>query len=86
MESYDNGNVTLWAKEDIAYARPIARQGAASTFQRYAWGIFPVAFSLLTMFVLFFWREPRLMANTVPFPSAAASTRTDDEVFLREAK
>ncbi|MEO6119049.1 MAG: hypothetical protein ABIP12_00045 [Terriglobales bacterium] len=86
VESYDNGNVTLWAKEDIAYARPVARQGAASTFQRYAWGIFPIAFSLLTMFVLFFWREPRLMANTVPFPSAAASTRSDDEVFLREAK
>lgn len=84
VESYDNGNVTLWAKEDIAYARPIPRQGAPSAFQRIAWGIFPIFASLLTIFVLLFWREPRPVANTVPFPSAAAIR--DDEVLLREAK
>jgi hypothetical protein len=85
VETYDNGNIGLWSKEGVPYAKPTERRGAATTFQRYAWGIFPVMFSMLTMLLLLLWPERRPIANTVSFPSAAASNRTD-EVLLREAK
>jgi hypothetical protein len=85
IESYDNGNVTLWSKEDIPYAHPVERHGAPTDLQRYAWGILPMAACLFTLFLLIFWPDRRPRANTVSFPSVAASSRSD-EVFLPEAK
>ena len=49
-ESYDNGNVTLWTKEDVPPARKIDWSSSASCLLRWEglmWGILPVASSLL---------------------------------------
>jgi len=83
-EAYDNGNVTLWVKEDVPPARPTERRGAATAFMGLMWGIFPVAFSMVTMLLLLLWPERRPVATTVSFPAAAASRV--DEPLLREAK
>lgn len=83
-ERYDNGNVTLWVKEDVPPARPTERRGAATAFMGLMWGIFPVAFSMVTMLLLLLWPERRPVATTVSFPAAATSRV--DEPLLREAK
>jgi hypothetical protein len=78
IESYDNGNVTLWSKEDVPYAHPIERHGAPSGLLSILWGILPVAASLFTIFLLVLWPDRRSQINTVPFPSVAARTRADE--------
>ncbi|HUS19744.1 MAG TPA: hypothetical protein VMZ25_08845 [Terriglobales bacterium] len=85
VETYDSGNVALWSKEDVPYARPVERHGAPTAFQGYIWGTFPILASMLTMLLLLLWPERRPLASTISFPTVAATNRAD-EVLLREAK
>lgn len=81
-ESYDNGNVTLWSKEDVVPAKRIESPAMPTGFQRIAWGIFPILTSLLAIALMLLWPERRSvrMAETVAFPGAASN-----ETVLREA-
>lgn len=82
-ESYDNGNVTLWSKEDVPPARPIDFGSLMpSMWQGIMWGILPVGISLFALFAVIMLPERRPLEELVTFP---AST-TADRVVLREAK
>lgn len=61
VESYDNGNVTLWSKEDVPAARWAEPTAQVSGLQRTLWGTLPIGLSLLAIASLFVFpgrREP----------------------------
>jgi hypothetical protein len=80
-ESYDNGNVTLWTKDDV----PPAKKIDFGTFippawQGIMWGILPVAVSIFAIFAVLLIPDRRRLSTTLEFPTAAG------EPVLREAK
>ncbi len=82
VESYDNGNVTLWSREDIPPARPIDFSDLMpSRLQGILWGLLPIGASILALFAVVLLPERRESFETVEFPSAA-----EPAAVLREAK
>lgn len=82
-EVYDNGNVTLWSKEDIAPAhRIIPPPGAMpNTMESILWGTLPIGTIVLALGLLIAFPDHRRFAAPVNFPESAA-----EPVALREAK
>ncbi len=80
-EVYDNGNVTLWVKDDVPPAKPI-ESGAQPppAWQSLAWGTLPMGFSLLAICTALLIPDRRRVATTVQFPSPAP------DYILPEAK
>jgi hypothetical protein len=82
-ESYDNGNVTLWTKEDVPPAKQLDWGGLMPTpMEGILWGTLPMASSILAILLVVLLPERRRIAETVQFPSAPAH----QPVVLREAK
>ena len=82
-ETYDNGNVTLWTKEDVPPAKRLEFVGFMPTeLQGIMWGILPVACSLFALFAVLLLPERRRMGETLEFPAPA----TSEPMVLREAK
>ncbi len=82
VESYDEGAVTLWTKDDA----PPARRLDFGTFvpapwQGLMWGILPVASSIFAIFCVAFLPDRRRTGETLEFPATTA-----EPVVLREAK
>ena len=82
-EVYDNGNVTLWSKEDVPPAHKIIPpEGAVPTrLQSLLWGTLPMSTIVFALALLIAFPERRRMAETIDFPAAAA-----EPVVLREAQ
>lgn len=76
VESYDNGNITLWSKEDVPAARWAEPSAQVPALQRITWGTLPVGISLLAIASLIFWR---------PRKDAVAATPPTRESDLPEA-
>ena len=82
-ETYDNGNVTLWTKEDVPPAKRLEFVGFVPTpMEGLMWGILPVASSLFALFLVLLVPERRRLGTTLEFPAPA----TAEPMVLREAK
>lgn len=81
VEQYDGGLVTLWTKEDVPPAHPMAFGGVPPRWQGIMWGILPIGSSVLAIFVLLAFPDKKRLAETVPFP-----TSPDEPVYIREVK
>jgi hypothetical protein len=82
-ESYDNGNVTLWTKEDVPPARQLDWGSLMPTpLEGLLWGTLPMASSILAILLVVLLPERRRVAETLPFPAPAMP----EPVILREAK
>jgi hypothetical protein len=79
-ETYDNGNVTLWTKDDVPPAKPVQAAFMPNEFQGLWWGIVPMATAVFALFLVIMLPERRRVAEQVEFPAAA-----ETEVTLREA-
>jgi hypothetical protein len=79
IESYDNGNVELWSKDDVPPARPIQSIAVPTPIQGVLWGLLPVATSLFALFLVILWPERKRTERVeiVEFPSR--------EIVYREA-
>jgi len=77
IESYDNGNVELWSKDDVPPARPIQSIAVPTPIQGVLWGILPVATSLFALFLVLLWPERERMqrVEVVEFPAREAALR-----------
>jgi hypothetical protein len=84
-ETYDDGVITLWTKEDVQPARPIDSGFMPTTFQNIIWGTLPMLSSLLALFLVLVWPERRSLTTTVEFPGRAVPADVEP-VVLREAK
>lgn len=81
VEEYDSGLVTLWVKEDVPPAHPMAFGNAPPPWQGIMWGLLPIGSSILAIIILLAFPERRRLAETVPFPESP-----DEPMFIREAK
>jgi len=82
-ETYDNGNVTLWTKEDVPPAKRLEFVGfMPSASEGILWGILPVASSLLALFLVLLVPERQRVRETLEFPASAVR----EPMVLREAK
>ncbi len=82
-EIYDNGNVTLWTKEDVPPAKRLQFVGFMPTeLQGLLWGILPVASSLFALLLVLLIPERRRVGTTIAFPART----TAEPMILREAK
>lgn len=83
-EIYDNGNVTLWTKEDVPPAHKITPPpGAVPTeFQDILWGTLPIGTVVFALALLILFPERKRIAETIDFPATAAA----EPVVLREAQ
>jgi hypothetical protein len=83
VETYDNGNLTLWSKEDIAPARKIEPPAGAmpSPLDGFLWGTLPLCTVFFTLALLIAFPDRRRITETLEFPAPDA-----EPVVLREAK
>jgi hypothetical protein len=81
-ETYDNGNVTLWTRDDVQPAKKIESSMMPRAWEGIEWGTVPIASSLLALFLVIAIPERRRRAEIAEFPNAAA----EEEVTLREAR
>jgi hypothetical protein len=80
-EVYDNGNVTLWTKEDVPPAHKMEFGDVPPAWQGLMWGTFPIGSAFLAIIVVVLLPDRRRASQALEFPSAAA-----ESVYLREAK
>jgi hypothetical protein len=81
-EQYDNGNVSLWVKDDVPPAQKMDFGTPPPAWQGLMWGLLPMSMALLSLLAVILLPERRVLAETYEFPA------TEDEaaVVLREAK
>jgi hypothetical protein len=53
VESFDNGNITVWSREDIPPARPIPSDAMPTALDGLLWGTLPLASSILAILFAF---------------------------------
>ncbi len=80
QEIYDHGNVSLWVKDGIPPAHATSFGTRPTAFEGILWGTLPIGSSILALLLVLFWRDPRRLAETIPFPSVG-----ETEPVLREA-
>jgi hypothetical protein len=76
IESYENGNVTLWGKEDIPTIQASDPPPVLTGFKRLSWGILPMLSSILGLGLLFLARERH---DELPAPSP-------EPIYIREPR
>jgi hypothetical protein len=82
-EIYDNGAVTLWTKDDVPPAQHLDFGSMVPPpWEGVAWGVLPVATSLLALFLIVLFPDRRARGEQLEFPTL----RRRDDVVLREAK
>jgi hypothetical protein len=82
-ESYDNGSITVWSREDIPPARPVPSDAMPTALEGLLWGTLPLASSILAiLFAVLIPDRTRVRSELVlPFP--AAEEQAD---LIREAR
>lgn len=80
-EKYNNGLITLWTKEDVPPAHPMAFGQKPPAWQGIMWGIFPIGSSILAIVVILMLPDRRRVAEHIEFPASGSG-----EMFAREAK
>ena len=81
-EQYDNGNVSLWVKDDVPPAQKMDFGTPPPAWQGLMWGLLPMSMALLSLLAVILLPERRVLAETYEFPA----TEDDAAVVLREAK
>jgi hypothetical protein len=73
IETFDNGAITAWAKEDVPPAHKIESDAIPPAWQGLLWGILPIGVSFLAIFLEFFLPETRRVPVGLGVP-----VRTED--------
>jgi len=83
VETYDNGSISVWSREDIPPARPVPSDAMPTALEGLLWGTLPMASSILAiLFALLIPDRVRMRSETVvPFPAPE-----HEGVLMREAR
>jgi 6-pyruvoyl-tetrahydropterin synthase related domain len=84
VESYDDGAITVWSREDIPPARPIPSDAVPTALEGLLWGTLPLASSILAILLAFLIPDRIRVRSDVllPFPAAA----DEEAALMREAR
>jgi hypothetical protein len=70
IETFDNGAITAWSKDDVPLAHKIRSDAAPAPWQGLLWGTLPIGISLLSIFLGLFVRDESYdsLPSAVPIP------------------
>jgi hypothetical protein len=68
IETFDNGNITAWSKEDVPPAHRIESDAIPPPWQGLLWGILPIGISLLAIFLELLLPAVRHIPSSVGIP------------------
>jgi len=68
IETYNNGLITAWEKDDIPPATKIESNAVPPVWQGIFWGLFPVSCSLFAVWAMLTLPDKRRTAQTFEFP------------------
>jgi hypothetical protein len=71
IETFDNGEVTAWAKDDVPPAHKISSDAIPAPWQGLLWGTLPIGVSFLAIFLEIFLRDARRVSVPVAVPVRA---------------
>jgi hypothetical protein len=77
IETFNNGDVTAWSKDDVPPAHRIASDAIPPEWEGIMWGILPIGVSFLAIFVELFLPEKRRLPVGIP---ARAESREEHSV------
>jgi hypothetical protein len=84
VESYDNGSITVWSREDIPPAREIPTDAKPTALEGLLWGTLPMASSILAILLGFFIPDRARLRNEdviVSFPA-----HEPEDALVREVR
>jgi len=68
IETFNNGDITAWSKDDVPPAHKITSDAMPPAWQGFLWGILPIGVSFLAIFLEIFLPERRRIALGVSAP------------------
>ena len=71
IETYNNGDITAWSKEDVPPAQKIESDAVPPAWQGLMWGTVPIGVSMLAILLTLLLPVER--ASVVPVPIATRS-------------
>jgi len=71
IETFNNGEITAWSKEDVPPAHRIESDAVPAPWQGLLWGILPISVSFLAIFLELLLPEGRRVPMTVGVPVRA---------------
>jgi hypothetical protein len=71
IETFNNGEITAWAKDDVPPAHKIISDAVPPPWQGLIWGILPIGVSFLAIFLAIFLRDKRRVYVPVAVPVRA---------------
>jgi hypothetical protein len=71
IETFGNGEITAWSKEDVPPAHRIQSDAVPPAWQGLIWGIFPIGVSFLAIFLELLLPQERRMPVSVGIPVTA---------------
>jgi hypothetical protein len=69
IETFDNGNITAWSKEDVPPAHRIESDAIPAPWQGLLWGTLPIGISLLAIFLELLLPAARRVPSSVGIPA-----------------
>ncbi|MCU1286155.1 MAG: integral rane protein [Acidobacteriales bacterium] len=69
IDTYDNGLITVWEKDDVPVATKIESNAIPPAWQGIAWGIFPVGTSIAALFLILLMPDRKRLARPIAFPA-----------------
>lgn len=70
IETYNQGAITAWAKDDVPPAHPIVSDAMPAPWEGLLWGILPIGSSLLALWLELLWPSRRRVPQPVRIPVA----------------
>lgn len=83
IETYDQGEITVWSKDDVPPARPIPSDAIPTAFEGLMWGTLPIGSSILAVLFLLFLPDRRIARVSEEAESYPAPI--DDRELVRGA-
>jgi hypothetical protein len=68
IETFNNGEITAWSKEDVPPAHRIESDAMPAPWQGLLWGILPIGMSFLAIFLELFLPRTRRVPLEAPIP------------------
>jgi len=84
VESFDNGSITVWSKEDVPPARPIPSDAMPTALEGLLWGTLPLASSILAILFAFMIPDRARVRSDVVLPFPA--TPETEGAWIREVR
>ncbi|MCU1306921.1 MAG: integral rane protein [Acidobacteriaceae bacterium] len=69
IDTYDNGLITVWEKDDVPPATKIESNAIPPAWQGIAWGIFPIGSSIVALFLMVLIPDKKRVGRTIEFPA-----------------